>query len=398
VSPSLRGLLGRGAPEPQRAAAPAGLLDVLRSGPVPVAPGAREALAAERLHVGVVVPQFRPGSGGHGTIANLVRGLHARGHRCELFVLDEEGRHAGQSEAQVAADFNAFFGTVDAPVRLGLERWNGADVALATGWQTVPAVLRLGSARSRAYLVQDHEPEFYPTSAERDWAAWTYRQGLHHIAASPWLASVIRSRYGGAASAFDLGVDHARYHPPAEPGSRRADLVVFYARASTPRRAVPLGLLALDELLRRRPAVDVALFGQAGPVVAPAGARDVGVLDGAELAELYGRATVGLVLSMTNPSLVPLEMLACELPVVDLASASMLAEFGEDGPAALAPGDPLALCDTIEQLLDDPARRAVLAARGSAFVASRTWDAAAEQVDHGLREALREAAGAGGAA
>ena len=45
-------------------------------------------------------------------------------------------------------------------------------------------------------------------------------------------------------------------------------------------------------------------------------------------------------LSLTNPSLVPTEMLACGLPVVDLASAPMLATFGADGPIELAAPDP----------------------------------------------------------
>ena len=43
-------------------------------------------------------------------------------------------------------------------------------------------------------------------------------------------------------------------------------------------------------------------------------------------------ATVGVVLSLTNPSLVGLEMMACGLPCVELASESMLATFGTDGP------------------------------------------------------------------
>ena len=72
--------------------------------------------------------------------------------------------------------------------------------------------------------------------------------------------------------------------------------------------------------------------------------RNAGVLDGPRLAALYGEATVGMVLSLTNPSLVGLEMMACGLPCVELASESMLASFGRDGPLALAEPNPLALC------------------------------------------------------
>ena len=168
--------------------------------------------------------------------------------------------------------------------------------------------------------------------------------------------------------------------------------MLFYARAVTPRRAVPLGLLALAELHRRRPRIEIALFGEARPIAAPFPYRPLGVLEPGALARAYSEATVGLVLSLTNPSLIPQEMLACGLPCVDVASESMLATYGADGPATLAAPEPIALCEAIEALLDDPARRARQAADGLRWAAARTWPAAAAQVQDGLRAAVREAA------
>ena len=124
--------------------------------------------------------------------------------------------------------------------------------------------------------------------------------------------------------------------------------MLFYARAVTPRRAVPLGLLALEELHRRRPDVDVVLFGESRPIRTPFPHRTLGVLEPAELAQAYNAATAGLVLSMTNPSLIPTEMLACGLPVVDLATESMATTFGTDGPITLCPFDPLAIASALE--------------------------------------------------
>jgi glycosyltransferase involved in cell wall biosynthesis len=384
MSPLLR--RGQGAGK-LRVPVPLALLDVLRDGPAP--PARRRGGAGGPLEVAVVVPQFRRGSGGHSTIANLVRGLEARGHALSLWVQDDEGRHAGESEAQTAALWADFFGTVAAPVRTGFDAWAGADVVVATGWQTVPRVLSLPGAGARAYLVQDHEPEFYATSAEREWAAWTYRQGLHCICASPWLAELVTGHYGASATPFDLGVDHDSYH--ALPTHRRDDLVLFYARAVTPRRAVPLGLLALTELHRRRPQVEIALFGEARELETPFPHRHLGVLEPDRLAHAYASAAVGLVLSLTNPSLVPTEMLACGLPVVDVASDAMEATFGPTGPIVLAEADPLALCDAIERLLDDLLERADRSRAGTELVAGRTWPAAAAQVEQGLRAALAAA-------
>lgn len=380
--PSLR----RPRAEPLAVPVPWSLLDVLRDGPAPLR--ARiDAGSTGALRVAVVVPAFRRGSGGHSTIAHLVRGLEERGHECSLWVDDLEDRHAGESDEALDASFRAFFGPLAAPVRRGFDAWAGADVAVATGWQTVSRVLRLPGCAARAYVVQDHEPEFYGASAERAWAEQTYGMGLHCIAASPWLAGLLRERYGASASSFDLGVDHARYGP--RPVHRRDDLVLVYARAVTPRRAVPLALLAAAELHHRRPDVEIALFGEVRPITTPFPARSLGVLDGEELAHAYNSATVGLVLSTTNPSLVPTEMLACALPAVELASEAMLATFGADGPIELAAPDPLVIAGALERLLDeDLEHRAERVGAGLALAGSRTWDRAAEQVEDGLREAL----------
>jgi glycosyltransferase involved in cell wall biosynthesis len=264
----------------------------------------------------------------------------------------------------------------------------GADVVMATGWQTVHRVLRLPGARARAYLVQDHEPEFFGTSAERTWSEQTYGLGLHCICASPWLAALMRDRYGASATAFDLGVDHDAYKPWSV--HRRDDLVLLYARAVTPRRAVPLGLLALEELHHRRPGVELMLFGDSTPVAAPFPHRHLGVLDREGLAHAYNSATVGVVLSTTNPSLVPTEMLACGLPVVDLASDAMVQTFGPDGPITLAPFDPLRIADALERLLDDLVLRAQHMRDGLELAAGRTWAHAAQQVEDGLRAALAD--------
>jgi glycosyltransferase involved in cell wall biosynthesis len=385
-----RRLAGGPDPGPLRLVLPSSQADAMAEGPVALRGDAAALGDAASLHVAVVVPAFRRGSGGHATIANLLRGLEGAGHRTSVWILDDDGRHAGESPAETAALFTQFFGPLNGTVHAGLADWDGADVAMATGWQTVARVLRLPGAGARAYLVQDHEPEFYPTSAERQWAQWTYRQGLHCIAASPWLAELLRARYGAAATSFDLGIDHERYRPTAVP--RRDDQVLFYARAVTPRRAVPLGLLALAELHRRRPGVEIALFGEARPIAAPFAHRALGVLEAAALARAYSEATVGLVLSLTNPSLIPQEMLACGLPCVDVAGESMLATYGADGPATLAPPEPIALCEAVEGLLDDAPRRARLAADGQRWAAARTWPAAAAQVESGLRTAVREAA------
>lgn len=375
--------LGRRPPLDVRS--PQGLPEALRDGPVPLTPGGDPE--RPELSIAFVVPSFRQASGGHATIAALVRALEARGHACSLWILANDGTH----DPGAAARFTSWFGPIAGPVSTSFDAWGPVDVAVATAWQTAPRTLRLPGAHARAYLVQDHEADFHPASAERDWAAWTYRQGMHCLAASQWLVDLLGRRYGASATRFDLAVDHTLYRPVEVP--RRDDLVVFYARAETPWRGVPLGLLALEELHRRRPDVEIALFGQERRLRTPFPHRHLGVVAREALAETYSAATLGLGLSLTNPSLIPLEMLACGLPCVDVASESMRASHA-GGPIVLAEPEPLAICGALEALLDAPERRAATSRAGREWIRFLTWDRAAEQVEAGLRAALRTSASA----
>ncbi len=342
----------------------------------------------DRLHVAIVIPPFRVGSGGHNSIFQLALGLERRGHSVSIWLHDPTGEQRHDWPGEVRDTIRKHFAPLQAPVYKDLERdWFGADVVVATGWQTAFTVLRLPLCRARAYLVHDHENEFFATSAEGRWAEDTYRQGMFHICSSPWLEDLVRERYGGETSQFQFGVDHDTYFP--RPIERSRDTVVFYGRAVTARRAVPLGLHALAELKRRRPQTRIVMFGDERPMPTSFDYDHVGVASHEQLAWLYSQATAGLVLSMTNYSLVPQEMLACGLPCVDLAGFSAETVFGDDGPVELADFDAGALAGAIEHLLDDEANWQRRSSAGLAFVQDHTWDAAAGQVEEGLREALR---------
>jgi glycosyltransferase involved in cell wall biosynthesis/GT2 family glycosyltransferase len=359
-----------------------------REGPAPLLDPVPGMADRERLRLALVIPSFRRGSGGHNTLLQIFSRLEQRGHLCSVWLYDFTGQHNAEWPAVIRADIREFFAPIEGPVYKGFDDWQGADVAIATGWQTVHPTLMLDQCRARAYIVNDHEPDFYAASTEREMAEDTYRHDLHCIAASPWLRDLLIERYATSADAFQLGVDHNLYQP--QPVARRQDTVIYYARHVTPRRAVPVGLMALAELHRRRPDLRIVLFGDEGKLESPFPYEHLGVLTPPQLATLYSEATVGLCLSLTNFSLMPKEMLACGLPCVELAGVSAESIFGSDGPLELASLDPRAIADALERLLDDPEHRERRSREGIEFVASHTWDHATDEVEAGLRHALRE--------
>jgi glycosyltransferase involved in cell wall biosynthesis len=342
----------------------------------------------ERLRLALIIPPFNRGSGGHNTLFQILSRLEDRGHTCSVWLADYHSEARELWPGVLRHDINEFFVPIKGPVYNGFDAWQGADVAIATGWQTVHATLGLERCRARAYIVNDHEPDFYAASTERVLAEDTYRHGLHCVAASPWLRDLLIDRYGASTDAFQLGVDGSTYYPRQV--ERRADTVVYYARHSTPRRAVPIGLMALAELHRRLPDVRIVLFGTDKPLYAAFPYEHLGVLTAPQLARLYSEATAGLCLSLTNFSLMPKEMLACGLPCVELAGISAESIFGSDGPLELAPLDPSRIADALERLLDDRNVWERRSREGIEFVASHTWDRATDEVEAGLRHALRE--------
>jgi glycosyltransferase involved in cell wall biosynthesis len=358
-------------------------------GPAPLEPSSPHDGERALWHIAWVVPPFRRGSGGHMALFRIALELEARGHSCSIWIQDDVGMMDGRVALARREIVDHF-----APLRGGVfntfDDWHGADVALATGWQTAYPVAMLPAVKLKAYLVQDHEPDFYPASAERMWAESTYGLGLPCLPSSPWLEQVVRDRYGvERAQAFEYGVDFDVYRPSGGPRDPRT--VLFYARPATPRRATELGMLALEELLADRPDTRVVIFGDSKPPPAPFDYEFAGVLEPAALAGLYGRATVGLVLSLTNYSLVPKEMMACGLPVVDVRGASAESVFGRgDGVIELAAPEPLALAQSVGSLLDDADRRTAMAAAAQRFVAGMTWTAAADQIERALRGWMRD--------
>ena len=364
--------------------------EVLRlgtEGPAPLDDPVAGMSERPTLHFAVVIPPFQRGSGGQNTICTLIGRLEDMGHTCSIWLYDPYGRQP-QSAAVLRREIVEHFVPVRAPVFKGFDAWHGADVAVATGWETAYPTVMLPGCRARAYLINDHEPEFFPTSAEAIWAARTYELGLYGISASRWLRDLLARRYGQRGTWFLLGVNQRIYHP--RPVERRDDTVIFYAREFSGRRAVPLGTLAVEELHRRRPGTRFVFFGQAEEIGVAVPYELLGIPSPEVLALHYSAATVGLCLSMTNYSLIPQEMMACGLPVVDLAGGSTEAELGRASGVELAEADPVAIADALELLLDDPEARGRRASAGLGLAQSASWDVAARQVEAGLREALRE--------
>jgi glycosyltransferase involved in cell wall biosynthesis len=148
--------------------------------------------------------------------------------------------------------------------------------------------------------------------------------------------------------------------------------------------------MALEHVRRWRPDLRIVVFGDPTPPEASFPYEHLGIVSPGELSWLYSEATVGVALSMTNSSLVPTDMMACGLPVVDVRGFGTEGVHGRDGPVELAEFDDLAVGEAIERLLGDPALREERSRAGLEYASHHRWDVTADCVEEGLRRVLAE--------
>ena len=347
------------------------------------------------------IPPYGRGSGGHTTLFRFVGLLEDRGWTNHICL---SGPGHARNEREAERQIREWFPPTKARITLGTNGLPPCRVALATGWQTAYPVRSFQGAQTRAYFVQDFEPWFWPAGGASTLAESTYRFGFPAITMGSWLAGELAQRYG--ASTFPLGFSYDRsiFSPRTGPKvgagplgelDRRAGLrVFFYARPVTPRRGFEIGAMALDALIRQIPDVTVVTAGWGlGNYTLPFPVEDHGVVTPEELADVVRSSDVALVLSHSNVSLLPLEIMACGVPLVTNNEPWSSWLVGPE-VAKLAPSEPDAIADALVALCRDPAARWGFAQRGAAFAATTSWGAEADRLAVHLESIAAAATGA----
>ena len=260
-----------------------------------------------------------------------------------------------------------------------------ADVIFATGWETAYDLASIDSPALKYYFVQDFEPYFYPIGTDYVLAENSYRLGFPAITAGKWLAHKLSDEYGMECHPYDFGADKERYHVTNR-GARPA--VMFYARPVTERRGFPLGILALELFHNMRPDVEIHLAGwDVHQWAIPFPYVHHGSMKLNQLNELYNRCAASLVVSLTNLSLLPLELLSSGvIPVVtqgdnnSMVSDNRFISYCRVTPKAMAQ----ALADAVEAN-----EHSGLAEAASESVPANTWDDAGAMLVRVVEEDLR---------
>ena len=331
------------------------------------------------------VPYFGRGSGGHLNIFRFIFHLERLGYDCRIIIIDPP---ANKTEEEVKCEIDDWFFPLKSRVLFGPHDAEPSFFSMATAWQTAYLVRAFEKTRHRCYFVQDFEPSFYSVGSEYLFAEATYKFGFTGITAGDWLKNKLASEYGMRTYSVGFSYDHGLYkpHERREPEIKR---VFFYARPPTLRRAFELGLLALDEVVQRMPHVKVIFAGwDLSNYEIPFEHLNAGVLTTDELPDLYSQCDVALVLSFTNLSLLPLELMACGTPVVSNKGASAEWLLNERN-SMLADSTVESLADAICKVLSDSELAEFLRNGGFDTVRDTDWVAEAKKMGAILSEVGR---------
>lgn len=338
-----------------------------------------------------VIPDFGIGAGGHMTIFRMVKFLESFGHRQVIWI---QNAHNYATPAIAKQCIQEHYQPIGDNVIVQFLPENvdhiSGDVVIATDcWTTFP-MMQMKRFKERFYLIQDWEPMFHPVGDAYMIADLTYRFDLNALCAGKWLHTKAQER-GMWSRSWDLASDPQFYYPSKDKAPFRDKVVIaFYARAYTSRRAVMLGVAALRALHKRGVDIHVQFFGQDGLDFGVDFSHEyLGILSPEELGNVYRNADIGMVYSATNYSLIPLEMMACHLPVIELDVESTRAVFDEEFVDLVAP-DPLAIANRLDYVIRHPEILAQKADKALAYAQALSWENSARIIEQGIKDKLSE--------
>ena len=338
-------------------------------------PAPLEAMPGEPLTIAWVCAPPGPGSGGHTTMFRLISALEQAGHRCILYLQDEHGWALEQHEKVI----RSWWPWVKAEVRDLAAGIEDAHAIFATAWETAYPVLASPARGTRFYLVQDFEPSFYPAGSEWLLAEATYRFGFHHVTAGRWLSELLAARLRRARRPLRLRPrSDVRARPRGRPRAAHGRVLLLApadAPPGPPARRDGARPVRQAPSRGRHPRLRLGCQGdcRSRPPTTVSARQE-------QLNAMYNRSLAGLVLSATNVSLVPHEMLAAGcIPVVNDAEQNRIVL--DNSHVAYAPATPFELAAKLCELVERPvAERQRVAEAAAASVQGTSWDDAGATV------------------
>ena len=269
------------------------------------------------------------------------------------------------------------------------------DVVIASSWDTVHYVKKFNSYRM--YFVQDFEPYFYPFGDKFLMAKKTYEQGLHMVSLGGWNKKEIEKhcRPVSPIDCVEFPCERSEY-PHIERdytayAEKKKIIMAVYLKYYGKRlpSTIQYMLEKVKDAFAQRDGIelDIRYFGEAKSFI-PKNGVNVGMLSKEELKKLYAEADFGMVASLSNISLIPYEMLASGLPLIEFEDGTF-SEFFPENCALLTSLSWKDLYLQMRDCLEEPVRLQLRDINATEYLETLSWEKTGKQFFEILRSVAK---------
>lgn len=340
-----------------------------------------------KITINWVIPEMGKGSGGHINIFRFVNNLQKMGIVNRMYIFKGNSWDTNESLKEFLVENYEIYNS-DIEVYNDVSAMKFAHATIATSWNTAYYVRKFNNTISKFYFVQDFEPYFYALGSEYMFAENTYKFGFRGLTAGDWLKEKLNTEYGMQTTSFRFSYDRELYSVKEKKDDVKR--LFFYARPVTARRAFELGLLALNEITKRMPEVEVVFAGwDVSNYEIPFTHLNAGSVKLEELSDLYSQCDMCLVLSNTNLSLLPLEVMASNSVAVCTKGANSDWLVNEEN-SVLVDFDPVSIADTIIYYYEHTDKLTEIRNKGIEFAHNTSWETEANKVYDAIMKGIKE--------
>lgn len=301
--------------------------------------------------IAFVLPRMGAYSGGTTSILRMGTFLQSMGYTVSYISLAQQSEDDMMTNAKI--NLENFGGKV-----LNYSDDLNFDVVVATAWETAYTVKKMYGYKM--YFVQDFEPLFCTDGETYALAQKTYDLGLHMVSLGSWNKQMILKNTKETVKIdvveFPYEKSEYEYFPrdfSKYKGKTKIQLAVFLKDVGRRIPTITQHVLLEAKECFRRDNIDLHIIAYGGIKKIP---KELGVnrgkLSKKELSNLYKESDFGMVASMTNISLVPYEMLASGLPLIEFKDGSYEDFLGND-TATLIDFSGQELYIKIKELIDE---------------------------------------------
>ena len=316
--------------------------------------------------------------GGHYTLFRFANYFAQKGTRQIIYVYDKDGR---SSPDALQKQLDDALKDCRLEVVVAADKLPACDVVLATTWQSAYFVWAFPFAKSKFYFMQDYESHFYAHGTASMQANDTYTFGFKGITGGTWNRKHFE-QYGGTAEHYIFSTDREIFYPSNKDGDIRDKVskIFFYGRPSTERRCFELGIASLALIAEKYPQIEIVIAGLDLDTSLPFKATMLGNLSLAATGELYRTCDLGIAFSATNLSYLPVELMACGVPIISNKGSQVEWYCQNMVNSMLVNPTPLSVLKGLDALVADKKLRQSLVKNGLAKSAEVTWESEMDRI------------------